>query len=181
MAWAKSLTTLMFSIFSIVFFAVFLGIVLALFITRGAKPLGYPLVPPEEDSEKDIKGIRPLTFDDLFQLGEELCKENNLRVKEKTPVSEEEVYWIAESANAFFQGNYVLGFFKPSEKNPFVTLSTILEFKDFVKSATSTKGLFFNAGFFTRDVLQPLEGPRVTLYNRLRIISEFKRLGLSLT
>lgn len=170
----------MFNIFTLAFVAIGFGLFLAFIITRKAKPLGFSLVPPEEDSDTDPKEIRPLTFEDLFKLGEALCKENGLVIKEKTPVSKEEAYWITESPNAFFQGNYVLGFYVPENSTSYVSLPTILEFKDFVKSATSTKGLFFNAGYFTRDVLQPLEGPKCSLYNRKRVISEFKRLGLPL-
>lgn len=170
----------MFNIFVIVFLAIVLGFVLAAFITRQTTPEPIQMVPPEDDLLSDPKEIRALDFEDLYRLGEKLMVENGLTLKEKVKVSEEEFYWITESKNDFFSGNYVLGFYKTPSIKAFVSLPTILEFKDLVKSAGSTKGLFFSTGYFTKDVLQPLEGPRVNLYNRGKVIREMKRLGLSL-
>ena len=113
-------------------------------------------------------------------MGEKLCEENKLSIKDRVTVSENEVYWIAESNSEFFFGNYVLGFFETSPKHPYVSLPTIFEFKDFVKSVTSNKGFFFTTGYFTKDVHQPLEGAKVSLYNRLKIIYELQRFKLSL-
>lgn len=136
------------------------------------------MVPPEDDFLKDPTNFGPLNFAHLFQLGERLCSENGLTLKDKIQVSPQEVYWITESSNEFFFGNYVLGFFETSERHPFVSLPTILEFKDFIKSAGSTKGLFFSTGYFTKDVLQPLEGPKVSLYNRLKVLEELGRFQI---
>lgn len=179
MAWAKSLIIPMFNIFTLAFGAIFAGLMLAMFITRQKTPKPLQLVPPEDDLAQDPKDVRDLTLEDLYKVGEQLCVENKLRIKERVNVDENEVYWIAESSNDFFYGNYVLGFFKTTPNHPFVSLPTIFEFKDFVKSVTSQKGFFFTTGFYTKDVHQPLEGAKVTLYNRLRVLSEFKRLNLA--
>lgn len=170
----------MFNIFTIVFLAIVIGFVLAAFMTRQTTPEPIQMVPPEDDLEQDPKNIRALEFEDLFCVGEKLAQENGLTIKEKVKVSEDEYYWVTESQNAFFFGNYVLGFYKTPSAKSFVSLPTILEFKDLVKGAGSTKGLFFSTGYFTKDVLQPLEGPKVNLFNRLKVISEIRRLGLSL-
>jgi hypothetical protein len=170
----------MFNIFTLCFLAIFFGLALAMFITRQETPQPLQLVPPEDDSLKDPSDIRPLKLEDLYRVGEKLCEENKLSIKDRVTVSENEVYWIAESNSEFFFGNYVLGFFETSPKHPYVSLPTIFEFKDFVKSVTSTKGFFFTTGYFTKDVHQPLEGAKVSLYNRLKIISELQRFKLSL-
>ncbi|NQW44219.1 MAG: hypothetical protein HQ462_02305 [Deltaproteobacteria bacterium] len=168
----------MFNIFTLAFFAVFIGLGLAMIITRQKTPQPLQLVPPEDDSLIDPKEIRELTLEDLYVVGEKLCEENKLEIKDRVTVSENEVYWIAASTNEFFFGNYVLGFFKIDADHRFVSLPTIFEFKDFIKSVTSTKGFFFTTGYFTKDVHQPLEGAKIALYNRLKIITEYKRLKL---
>jgi len=43
----------------------------------------------------------------------------------------------------------------------------------------STKGFYFSTGYYTRDVHQPLEGPKVALYNRKKVLEEMKRFGIS--
>jgi len=40
--------------------------------------------------------------------------------------------------------------------------------------------LYLTTGFYTKDVYQPLEGPKVNLYNRLKVIEEMKEFNLSL-
>ena len=169
----------MFSIFFIVFGAVAVGLILAVFVTRQKLPGNLQLIPPEEDYDIDPKQEKELELADLFKLGEYLCKQNDLVVKERIENSPNEVFWIAESKNEFFFGNYVLGFVKVDEDRRFVTMHDILEFKDFTKSVTSTKGFFFTTGYFTRDVHQPLEGLKVTLYNRLKILNELKSHNLA--
>lgn len=148
-------------------------------VTRQKTPVPIQLVPPEDDHANDPKNVRELSLEDLYQVGEKLCEENKLIIKDRVSVSDNEVYWITESANEFFFGNYVMGFFKTDIEHPFVSLPTIFEFKDFVKSVTSSKGFFFTTGYFTKDVYQPLEGPKVTLYNRVKILNEFKRFNLT--
>ena len=93
--------------------------------------------------------------------------------------SENEVYWIAESTNEFFFGSYVLGFYQVDINRRFITMHDVLELKDFIKSVGSSKGFLFTTGYFTRDVHQPLEGPKVTLYNRMKILSELKSHNLA--
>lgn len=170
----------MFNIFTLAFLAIFIGMGLAMFVTRQKTPEPIQLVPPEDDLLKDPTDVRELSLEDLFKVGEKLCQENQLSIKEKVVLNENEVYWITESSNEFFFGNYVVGFFKTTKDQPFVSLPTIFEFKDFVKSVTSTKGFFFTTGYFTKDVHQPLEGAKITLYNRLKILNEFKRFNLTL-
>jgi hypothetical protein len=169
----------MFNIFTLCFLGIFLGLGLAMFVTRQKTPQNIQLVPPEDDTLKDPTEIRALKLEDLYKVGEKLCEENKLSIKDRVAVSDNEVYWIAESNSEFFFGNYVLGFFETNPDQPYVSLPTIFEFKDFVKSVTSTKGFFFTTGYFTKDVHQPLEGAKVSLYNRLKVLSEFKRFNLS--
>lgn len=168
----------MFSIFIIVGFAIALGMALAMFATRQKLPGNAPLVPPEEDAVRDAE-LPAVTVSQLFTLGEKLCTENKLTVKEKMNNSPREILWIAESHNDFFFGSYVLGFCEITQEDPYVTLSELLEFKDFVKSVGSTKGLFFTNGYFTRDVHQMLEGPKVTLYNKRKVVEELKKRQLA--
>jgi hypothetical protein len=168
----------MFNIFTLVFFAIVIGIVLAVVATRQKLPGSASLVPPEEDFDKD-PAVRQLGLEDLFSVGEKLCVENGLVVKDKIQIAPNEVYWITESKNEFFFGNYVLGFFQTTENEKFVSLPTLLEFKDFIKSVSSTKGFFFTTGYFTRDVHQPLEGPKVSLYNRRKILDEMNRFQIA--
>lgn len=169
----------MFNIFTLAFFAIFLGIALAVFATRQKLPKDTVLVPPEEDAQKDPPSLI-LNLNHLYQLGEKMLEQNQLKIKDKLNLKPHETYWIAESTNPFFYGNYVLAFFETSPKQPYVSLSNLFEFKDFLKSVGSTKGLFFTNGYFTRDVHQPLEGPKVSLYNRKKSIEELEKLGIKL-
>lgn len=165
----------MFSIFFIVGFAVFLGMALAIFATRQKLPGNQPLVPPEDDAREEKPGAPSVGMEDLQKLGARMCEKNKLTVKERITNSEREVFWITESDNEFFFGSYVLAFCTVDENTPYIPLAELLEFKDFVKSVGSTKGLFFTNGYFTRDVHQMLEGPKVALYNKRKVLEE---LGL---
>ena len=166
----------MFNVFTISFGAVFLGLFLAVWVTRQKSDSPLQLVPPEDDFTKDPKSTRKLTLVDLLRVGERQCAENQLTITEKIQMNENEVYWIVSSANDFFFGNYVLSFFNPAE-GLLVNLPKLFEFKDFIKSVQSNKGFFLTTGYFSRDVHQPLEGPKISLYNRLRVIHEMSRLG----
>jgi len=168
----------MFNIFTLAFFGIGLGLVIAMLITRTKPASNIPMIPVEEDADKDRKNVRSLELEDLFKLGERLCADNELKVKDTININENEVYWVAESTNEFFFGNYVLAFHKV-KPNSYLSLPTLFEFKDFIKSAGSAKGFFFSTGFFTRDVYQPLEGPKVTLYNRLKVLDEMAKYNLS--
>lgn len=170
----------MFSILGIALGAILLGMVLAVFITRSTPPQPIQFAPPEDDEARDPKAVRDLTLDDLYRLGEKICEKNDLVLKTTIPVSETEVYWVTESKNELFWGSYVLGFHRATPEKPYVSMATILEFKDFIKSVTSAKGLYLTTRYYTKDVYQPLEGPKVNLYNRLKIIDEMKELGINL-
>jgi hypothetical protein len=167
----------MFSIFLIVFFALAVGMALAVFASRQTTPNAPPLVPPEDDYAKDAKEERALTLDDLYRVAEKLCTENKLRIKDRLKNSETEVYWIAESQNEFFAGNYVLGFIQTTPHHPFVLMTDVFELKDFIKSMGCSKGFLFTTGYFTRDIHQPLEGAQVTLYNRRKVLNSLKGLA----
>jgi len=169
----------MFSIFFIVGFAVAVGMALAIFATRQKLPGNASLVPPEDDAAKDSE-LSQVTVTQIKALAERLVSENKLTVTDRIENSPEEFIWIAESKNDFFYGNYVLGFsLVDNEQHPYVTLAEILEFKDFVKSVQSTKGFFFTDGYFTRDVHQMLEGPKVSLYNKRKVSEDLKKFGLA--
>jgi len=169
----------MFSILAISFGALLIGAFLSVFITRSSTPKPIQFAPPEDDEAKDLKSIRALTLEDLYRLGEKICEKNDLVLKSKIPIDETETYWVTESKNELFWGSYVLGFKLSTAQNPYVSMSTILEFKDFIKSVTSAKGLYLTTGFYTKDVYQPLEGPKVNLYNRLKVIDEMREFKLS--
>ena len=168
----------MFSIFGIVAFAVFVGVGLAIFATRRRPPGSASLVPPEDDAANDSQ-LPELRTDKIFALAEKLAKENELYIKDRLINSEREIYWIGESTNDFYFGNYVIGFLFVDPENPYILMSDVLEFKDFIKSVQSSKGFLFTNGYFTRDVHQPLEGAKVTLYNKRKILDELKRFQLS--
>lgn len=170
----------MFSILAIAFGALFIGAFVSFLITKSAPPQPIQFAPPEDDEKKDSKEVRPLTLEDLYRLGEKICEKNGLVLKTTIPIDENETYWVTESQNELFWGSYVLGFKLATSQNPYVSMSTILEFKDFIKSVTSAKGLYLTTGFYTKDVYQPLEGPKVNFYNRLKIIEEMKEFKLSL-
>ena len=163
----------MFSVFGIAFFAIVIAIFLAVYITKQPAPGVVTSVPPEEDYDRDA-GLPKLTLDELYRLGEAMLKEHKLELKDKVVQSESEVYWVAESKSEFFYGNYVMAFITVPEARPFYTMKELLEFKDFVKSSTSAKGFLFTNGYFTRDCHQPLEGPKVTLYNKRKVLEELK-------
>ncbi len=165
----------MFNIFFLCFAAIAFAIFLAVAITRQHVPDGGAMAPPEEDSEKDADLTQSVGLGELEQLAEKLCEKNGLTIKDRMKNTPSEIYWIAESKNEFFFGNYVLCLFLTDEKNRYVKLTDLLEFKDFVKSVGSTKGFFFTNGYFTKDVHQPLEGPKVALYNRRKVAEELHR------
>lgn len=163
----------MFSLFGVAFFAIVIAVLLAVYITKQPAPGVVTFVPPEEDYDKD-QSLKAVTQEDLFKLGEAMLKEHQLTLKEKVTQTDSEVYWVAESKSEFFYGNYVMGFVRVPADRQFYTMKELLEFKDFVKSSTSAKGFLFTNGYFTRDCHQPLEGPKVTLYNKRKVLEELK-------
>ncbi len=167
----------MFSIFFIVGFAVAVGLGLAIFATRQKLPGNASLVPPEDDADKDGE-LASVSLEQLQKLGEGLCKQNKVTIKDRIVNSDRETLWIGESQNEFFYGSYVLAFSLVSEEHPYITLTELLEFKDFVKSVQSTKGFFFTNGYFTRDVHQMLEGPKVTLFNKRKVLEDLKKYSI---
>jgi hypothetical protein len=169
----------MFNIFTLAFGAIGFALVLAVLITRQKLPGGQSLVPPESDYDNDPQTSPAPPLEKLYLLAERLCLENDLTITQKMVQSETEAYWIAESTNDFFFGSYGVGFLLVHEKKPFVTMSDVLEFKDFIKSTGGGKGLLLTNGYFTRDVHQPLEGPKLTLYNKLRVLTELNRFAIS--
>jgi hypothetical protein len=169
----------MFNIFFLVFAAVAFGALLAMWVTRKATPEEVQFIPPEDAYENDAKLGRTVTMEDLHSVAGALSKEHRLEVKEKLINSPHEHYWITESKEEFFSGNYVIAFLQTTNEHRFATMTDILEFKDFIKSAGSSKGLFFTTGYFTKDVFQPLEGPKVTYYNKPKVLEEMDRLKLN--
>ena len=169
----------MFSIFFIVFAAVAFGAVLSMWVTRRSVPGDVQMIPPEEAFEHDAKLGRTVTMKDLHRVAEALAAEHRLLVKDRLVNAPNEHYWITESKEEFFSGNYVIAFLETNSEHRFATMTDILEFKDFIKSAGSSKGLFFTTGYFTKDVFQPLEGPKVTYYNKVKVLEEMDRLKLN--
>ncbi len=168
----------MFNIFTLSFLAIAIGLGLAIWITR-SKPPGTPsLVPPEDAFERDSSTEPIPSLEQLYRLAECLCRENKLSIKDKIVQSETDAYWIAESQNEFFFGSYGVGFLLVHELRPFILMSDVLEFKDFIKSTGAGKGILLTNGFFTRDVHQPLEGPKLTLYNKARVLEELRKFKL---
>jgi len=159
----------MFNIFFIVFIAIFIAFGLAIFITKSDGKNKPIMVGPEDDQLTDDPE-KTVGLEDLFNVAERLCKEHQLTIRDRMKHSESDYYWVVESDDSFFYGVYVLGFFKVTSDHPMVSMSQILEFKDFVKSLGGAKGFFFTTGYFTRDCHQPLEGPKVKFYNKQRIL-----------
>ena len=170
----------MFNIFFIAGAAIFSGLFLAMLVTRKTPNSKMALVPMEESADNEPAEMIAMGLEasHLFRLGESLCRENALIVKEKIVNSTRETYWVAESTNDFFYGNYVLAFIAEEKARSVVTMSDVLELKDFIKSAGGSKGFLFTTGYFTRDVYQPLEGPKVALHNRQKVVAEMRRLAI---
>lgn len=167
----------MFNLFFIIGFAIVAAIVIAVLITRQKLPKDTLIFLPEEDYDKR-EGLPELTLSRLETLGEALATKNSLELLEKTHPSPNEQLWTLNSQNQFFFGNYVFGFFVTDEDHPLVTLQDIFKFQSFVKGAGATKGFFFTTGYFTRDVHQPLEGPKITFFNQRKVLEELKKLNI---
>lgn len=171
----------MLNLFFIAFLAIVIGAVIAVLITRKSTPTRDTMLLPEDDALSERPEERegaPLDMGRLFALAERLCGERGLEITEKVTNTPSDVYWIAKHSDPFFFGNYVFGFLQTTESHPLVTLSDVLNFKDFVKGAGSTKGFLLTTGYFSRDVHQPLEGPNVTLFNRRRVLEERRARNL---
>jgi len=167
----------MFNLFFIAFAAVGLGLVISIFITRKSPPDKSAMGIPEQDYETDPKELAQLTLADLDRLTTQICQKNGLIIKEKIPENDYEIYYIANSDNPITGGDYVFALVETTENRPFISMTEVLKFKDFVKSVGSTKGFFFTTGYFLREVHQPLEGVKVTLYNRRQALKELGRLA----
>ncbi len=161
----------MFNIFFLVFFALVVGMVLAVFVTRNSNPSKMAFLLPEEDAASDPKAP-PLALADLQRLIEYYVHERQLTLKETVKESDNECYWIAEKKDALFTDSYIFGAIVTTAERPLVPLASVLEFKDFVRGARSTKGLLLSSGYFSRDVHQPLEGVKVQLLNRKQVLGE---------
>ncbi len=156
-------------IFLIAFFSICFGFALAFFATRQKIPGTLSLVPPEEAALKEPEGLPTIGYPELKKLALQLAEKNQLTLKEEQTHSERERVWILESKNGFFYGQYAIGFILVSPVKPYVSIQEVIEFKDFVKSVGGARAHLFTNGYFTRDVYQVLEGPKVALYNKQHV------------
>ena len=163
------------SIFFIVFFSLCLGFGLAVFATRQKIPGRPTSVPPEDAALKEPENLPPTGLKELKELGKQWSELNRLILKEEMINSPRETFWILECQSGFFYGQYIMGFLHTTEERPYVTLSEVIEFKDFVKSMGGARAHLFTDGYFTRDVYQVLEGPKIALYNRQKVIEALQK------
>ncbi|MCB0416726.1 MAG: hypothetical protein H6617_02785 [Bdellovibrionaceae bacterium] len=161
----------MFNLFFLVFFAILMAAALAVLITRSSSPTKESFLLPEEDKAADPPGP-PLKIADLERLVKHLCQTKGLKLKERHENSPDEVVWVAENEDPILYGILVFGCVEAAPPQGLTPLSAVLEFKDFVKGLGSTKGFLFTTGYFSRDVHQPLEGVKITLFNRKRVLAE---------
>ncbi|MEZ4751946.1 MAG: hypothetical protein R3B54_15340 [Bdellovibrionota bacterium] len=168
----------MFNLFFLVFFAIVIAAGLAVLITRGSSPTKESFLLPEEDKATDPSGPS-LALEDLERLVKHLCESKGLKLKERLVNSPEEVVLVAENEDPILYGTLVFGCVEAAEPQGLTPLSAVLEFKDFVKGLGSTKGFLLTTGYFSRDVHQPLEGVKITLFNRKRVMAELAKLSSS--
>ncbi|MCB0405627.1 MAG: hypothetical protein KDD51_12655 [Bdellovibrionales bacterium] len=161
----------MFNLFFLVFFAILVAAGLAILITRNSSPTKESFLLPEEDKANDPLGPE-LKLGDLEKLVKYLCDSKGLRLKDRLDNSTEEVVFVAENDDPILYGTLVFGCVVAAEPQGLTPLSTLLEFKDLVKGLGSTKGFLLTTGYFSRDVHQPLEGVKITLFNRKKVLAE---------
>lgn len=166
----------MFNLFFLVIFAVIFAAGLAVLITRTSSPTKESFLLPEEDQAVDPKDP-PLELADLERLVRHLCAEKNLKISDRMENSPEEIIIVAQNEDPILYGTLVFGCFKANNKQQLTPLSTVLEFKDFVKGLGSTKGFLLTTGYFSRDVHQPLEGVKVSLFNRKTVLEHLTTLS----
>jgi len=165
----------MFSIFFVVGAAVAAGMALAVIATRTKPPGMLETVLPEDDYATATSLPRP-PRECLTRLAELIAQKNGLEIRERLPESPRITYWLLESTNPVFSGTYVFCLLASTDEQPLVTLSEVFELKDFIKGCGGAKGFLLTDGYFTRDVHQPLEGPKVALYNRRQVLEELRKL-----
>ncbi|MFQ5600882.1 MAG: restriction endonuclease [Candidatus Krumholzibacteriia bacterium] len=156
-----------YNIFYIAFFAIVLGIAVAL-LTRFGKPAQKPQVLPEPAFEERRQHTfdRPVGAAELRGLAVRLLARYGIQVEGEDRSSDRDFYLIGSSEDPVVGGRYVLNCHVAEEQDEVLPPERILEFRDFVRAQGLTRGVFVTTGYFAKESRFLVEDAPVSLLSR---------------
>jgi hypothetical protein len=155
-----------YNIFYIAFFAIALGIAVAL-LTRFGKPAEKQPVLPEAafEARTEHAFARPVGAEELRGLARGLLGRYGIEVEGETSVSEGDFYLLGQSADPVVGGRYVVHCHVGGE-DEVLPPESILEFRDFVRAQGMTRGIYLTTGYFAKESRFLVEDAPVSLLSR---------------
>jgi hypothetical protein len=155
-----------YNIFYIAFFAVALGIAVAL-LTRFGKPAPPPEVLPEAAYEERAEHALEANIgeSELRQVALRLLERHGIEVEGEDRNSEQEFYLLGRSDDPVIGGRYVVNC-RVAEPDEVLRPERILEFRDFVRAQGLTRGVFITSGYFAKEGRFLVEDAAVSLLSR---------------
>jgi hypothetical protein len=155
-----------YNIFYIAFFAVVLGIVIAL-LTRFGRPAPPPEVLPESAYGERAQHLpeAELGEPELRRAAQNLLERYDIRVEGEDRNSEREFYLLAASDDPVIGGRYVVNC-RVANADEVLPPERILEFRDFVRAQGLTRGVFITSGYFAKESRFLVEDAAVSLLSR---------------
>ena len=155
-----------YNIFYIAFFAIVLGIAVAL-LTRFGKPAAPAEVIPEpaygERGQHTLDG--PVGAEELRRIALRLFARYGITFEGEHQGSADDFYLLGSSADPVTGGRYAVNCHvgAPDEVLP---PERILEFRDFVRAQGLTRGVFLSTGYFAKESRFLVEDAPISLLSR---------------
>lgn len=156
-----------YNIFYIAFFAIVVGIVLAL-LTRFGKPAARAQVLPEVAFE--ARGAhtfaRPVGVAELRGMAEKLLARYGIAVESESETGPRDFYLIGASQDPIIGGRYAVHCHVAETDDEVLPPEHILAFRDFVKAQGMTRGIYLTTGYFAKESRFLVEDAPVSLLSR---------------
>ena len=155
-----------YNVFYIAFFAIALGIAVALLTRFGKAAEKQPVLPEAAfEARTEHAFVRPVGGEELRGLAKRLFGRYGIEVEGETSVSETDFYLLGGSDDPVIGGRYAVHCHVggPDEVLP---PEQILEFRDFVRAQGMTRGIYLTTGYFAKESRFLVEDAPISLLSR---------------
>ena len=155
-----------YNVFYIAFFAIVLGLAVAL-LSRFGKPAQKQQVLPEAafEERQTHAFARPVGEEELRALARQLLERYGIQVEGESATSEGDFYLTGASADPVVCGHYLVQCHL-AEGDEVLPPEPILAFRDFVRAQGMTRGIYLTTGYFAKESRFLVEDAPVSLLSR---------------
>lgn len=156
-----------YNIFYIAFFAIALGIAIAL-LTRFGKPAQKAEVLPEVAfAERAAHAfVRPVGAEELHSLALRLFSRYGIELQEESAAAGGDFHLMGTSLDPITGGRYAIHCHVAVDENEVLPPEHILEFRDFVRAQGLTRGIYLSTGYFAKESRFLVEDAPISLLSR---------------